>query len=158
MYWIQEGYINKACFYFGRLCVICQWNTVVLRQKECLTQRWKLRKTSGEGLHRSQVLKNEKSFAKYGRAGRKGRKKGNLNRGNSTCKGTRLVTIGKGICSEWLEHRECRVHEKHEEWQEKSQLRTDNGVFSHLSEKSMLHSLGTRGLVTIHTILDMISH
>lgn len=99
MYWIHKGYINKVCFYFGRLRVICQWNTVVLQQKECLTQRWKLRKTSGEGLHRSQVLKNEKPFAKYGRAGRKGRKKGNLNRGNSSCKGTRLLTLGKGMCS-----------------------------------------------------------
>lgn len=38
------------------------------------------------------------------------------------------------------------------------QLGVSSGEFSHFSKKCMLHSLGTKGLVKIHAIQNMISH
>ena len=64
-------------------------------------------------------MKNEKSFAKYSKAGRKREKKGNLNRGNCPCKGTRLVTMKKRRCLECLGRGKYRVHKKPEERQER---------------------------------------
>lgn len=41
-------------------------------------------------------LEKRKSFIKFGREEKKGRKRSNFIRGKSTCKGTRLVTTRKG--------------------------------------------------------------
>lgn len=77
-------------------------------------------------------------------------------RGNRVCKGTRSVITGKGEVLR--KQREYRVHEKHEEWQEKSYLETDNGMFRYLMKKIMLQALGARVLVTGHIIHNIISH